>query len=256
LQHLLATKLEGDWIHLENFSTAIFGYYVLWLKNKPLVPFEDLSMRMRGNRVFINPAIGQSAAYPPDVTMEMLADATNDQDTAAMSAARRLFCAYFMGQDIGALYFQDAVMNTIIRLFQPGQLIPTALIDEAYLRSSTGLAGLRKFLVDYYVWGCLPPPMSELPRLCLIHGLPKSQIPPLSEYPYAFRTGVETTHENVRTDIPARTHALSKPRQKEYLDTEIDFSNLDSFMRNAKGGALRCRYHQHTNVDVCFNLMA
>jgi hypothetical protein len=128
-------------------------------------------------------------------------------------------------------------------------------VDEVYSRSNPDLAGLKKFLVDYYIWSCMPPSKPGLSRLCVSSGLSKSQIPPLSCYPLAFRTGVIITHQNIRTKFREEAKNLSRPREKEYKDTKIDLSNLNTFIRNAKGGMLRCRYHQHTHVDLCLNLM-
>jgi hypothetical protein len=255
VQNLLTNRLEGKSITIDGFHTAIFGYYVLWLQNKSFLPFQNLSISMSSNRAFKTATVSRSAVYCPDVTMEKLADAGYDKDPAAMSTARKLFCAYFMGQDLRTPYFQDAIMNTIIQLFHPDQPIPPALVEEVYHRSHPGLAGLKKFLVDYYIWACIPHSKTEPPRLCISSGLSKSSIPSLSHYPHAFRTGVTITHQNMRTEVPAEPNPLSRLREKQYKDTEIDFSNLETFLRNAKGGALRCRYHQHTHVDLCFNLM-
>ena len=255
VQELLASQLEGKSIAIDGFHTAIFGYYVLWLQNKPLLPFQDLSVSMSSNRLSKHVPDNQPAAYRPDVTMEKLADTRYDNNPVAMSTARKLFAAYFMGQDLQTPYFQDAIMNTIIQLFRPNQPIPPSLVEEVYRRANPGLAGFKKFLVDYYIWACIPPSKSALPRLCMSSGLLKSSIPPLSRYPEAFRTGVTITHQNIHKQITAETNPLSRPREKQYKDTEIDFSNLDMFLRNGKGGMLRCRYHQHTHVDLCFNLM-
>jgi hypothetical protein len=128
-------------------------------------------------------------------------------------------------------------------------------VDEVYSCSNPGLAGLKKFLVDYCIWSCMSPSKSELPRLCVSSPLSKSQILPLSRYPQAFRTGVNITHQNMRTEVLEAVNPLSRPRETEYKDTEIDFSNSNTFLRNAKGGMQRCRYHQHTHVDLCLNLM-
>jgi hypothetical protein len=199
--------------------------------------------------------VDQSAVQRPDVTMEELADDRHDQDPAGMSTARRLFCAYFMGQEFQTPYFQDAIMNAIVQFFRPDQTIPPTLVDEVYSRPNPGLAGLKEFLVEYYIWACIPPSKSELPRLCVSSALSKSQIPPLSRYPQAFRTGVNITHQNMRTEVLDEVNPLSRPREKKYKDTEIDFSNLNTFLRNAEGGMLRCRYHQHIHVNLCLNLM-
>jgi hypothetical protein len=59
----------------------------------------------------------------------------------------------------------------------------------------------------------------------------------------------------MRTEVREEVNTLSRPREKEYKDTGIDFSNLNTFIRNAKGGMLRCCYNQHIHVDLCLNLM-
>jgi hypothetical protein len=76
-----------------------------------------------------------------------------------------------MGQDLQTPYFQDAIMNVIVQFFRLDQTIPPTLVDEVYGRSNPGLAGLKKFLVDYYIWSCMPPSTPGLPRLCVIEGM-------------------------------------------------------------------------------------
>jgi hypothetical protein len=247
--------LEGQSITIDGLHTAIFGYYVLWLQNKSFIPFQDISVSMTSTCRLQSATVDQFAVHRLDVTPEELAHDGHDQDPTVMSTARRFFCAYFMGHDLQTPYFQDAIMNAIVQFFRPDQPTPSTLVDEVYSRSNSGLAGLKKFLVDYYIWSCMPPSTPGLPRMCVSSGLSESQIPPLSCYPLAFRTGVTITHQNMRTEVLKEVNPLSKPHEKEYKDTEIDFSNLNTFLRNAKGGMLRCRYHQHNHVDLCLNLM-
>jgi hypothetical protein len=254
-QNLLANSLEGQSIRIEGFHTAIFGYYALWLQNKSFILFQDISVSMTSTCLSKSTTVDQSAVHRPDVTMEEPADDRHDQDPAAMSMARRLFCAYFIGQDLQTPYFQDTIMNAIVQFFRPDQKIPPTLVDEAYSRSNPGLVGLKKFLVDYYIWSCMHPSTPGLPRLCVSSGLSESQILPLSCYLRAFHTGVTITHQSMRTEALKEANVLSRPREKEHKDTEIDFSNLNTFIRNAKEGMIRCHYHQHTHVDLCLNLM-
>ena len=60
--------------------------------------------------------------------------------------------AYVLGQEAGAPHFQDAVMNQILEGFVPDQQLSVAFVQWVYNRTPDGLHGLRKFLVDYFIW--------------------------------------------------------------------------------------------------------
>lgn len=147
-------------------------------------------------------------------------------------------------------------MNAITRYFRADSAPPVAFVNEVYtrtFRAATILSGLKRFLVDYYVWACLPNGNETLPRICRVTRTTASQVPPLYAYPQPFIQHVTTT----LSDISAKVVIDPKdPRQRtESKDAVVDFVNLEAFLCNARQGRLKCRYHQHTSQGLCFNLI-
>jgi hypothetical protein len=73
-------------------------------------------------------------------------------DPYAMTAARKLLQAYFMGQRIHAHHFMDAIMNLVIRHLRIDSPPLPYHVFQVYSRSNTGLHGFKKLLVDAWIW--------------------------------------------------------------------------------------------------------
>ena len=172
--------------------------------------------------------------------MGLLSDTAYDRNTSAMRTARRLIFAYFLGQHMGAPYFQDALMNHITKNFRADQPPSPAFVKEIYHGSnSTRLYGLKRFLVDYYIW--------------IRAYVDSGRYPPLENYLPAFIADVANTSRAIETEVVIDSKDLLK--RTETKDVVMDFPRLGAFLCNARQGRLKCRYHHHSSMERCHNLI-
>lgn len=255
-------------LFLESFTPAVFGYYVLWLLDAPLFPYVDLSRPFKGFDATMFTLIYNipTHVHHPEITMLTMSDESLDNDPSTTGESRRLVFAYFLGQNIGDVHFQDAIMNTIIKYFRANHPPPVSFVTNVYQNSAIGrVSGLQKFLIDYYIWACVPPEEGRLPYICDFANVDPSQVPPLSAYPAAFRQQVTATlKDNVTQDI-VDPGALLRPQvpvvawalinRTEPRGAVVDFAGLQAFLCNARQGTLKCRYHHHSRNQPCHNML-
>lgn len=239
---------SNPWIGLSTYHTSTFGYYILWLKNRPLDSFVDLSKPLSS---FATSKIQQLHALQGTLTQQTLttiaslADTTSDYGPTPMPPPRKLLHAYFLGTELKAPYFQDAVMNALCLSFTPDVPPPQSLVTEVYERCPTSkVVGIKKLLIDYYIFW----------QTVVGEGGQALQTPPLSAYPVPFFRAVTTTLSHSRTKVspPVRPGPYERI-VKEYKDVAVDFSALYAWLRDAPEGRGKCRYHLHGKEELCFN---
>ncbi|KAF2878270.1 hypothetical protein BDV95DRAFT_600936 [Massariosphaeria phaeospora] len=223
-------------LHRPPITAPVFGFFALWLHGRPLIPYTDISGHMYPQNRYISPAMPNYASWTVNIA-EMSADIYDDLPDE-LGLARRLVIAYAMGHDARAPYFQDAVMNEITKTFVPDIPLTVGLVEAVYARQTTTTRGLKKFLVDYYIWGIVLMGGQQFPRIRSVVGY-NGPIPPMSEYPQQFGADV-------------RAMALSWNAGQEVV---MDFSSLWVSIRTMDNGAQRCRYHQHEANEMCFHMV-
>jgi hypothetical protein len=222
---------SNPWILLEGFHPAIFNILVQWLVQDTIWPLIDHSLS----------SVSAATYNALDITFATLFDTSDDGDPTSATTARKFIQAYFMGQMMEARYFMDAILNTIIRhLHMRSPPLPHH-VEQVYKRSWAGLHGLKKLLVDAFIWA---------------RGFNSNAMPRLSNYEPEFRADVTATLKNIQT----RKHTLdsmnhNNPLNREFVDVEINFFTLESSLCNDNQGRLKCRYHVHTTNEVCWNLI-
>jgi hypothetical protein len=147
---------------------------------------------------------------------------------------RELVLAFILAFELGSPYFQDAVMNQICRGFTPDVPPSPAYIQEIYRYAPQSVSGLKKFVIDYMLWGWATlPHLNHIAPMMVRKGqVPTSPLPDLSNYLPAFVSDVQNT-----------LHAVSQGREKI-----VDFKNVWAWVRDSEGGMQRCRFHGHDNA--------
>jgi hypothetical protein len=219
------------WILLEGFHPATFNILVQWLVHDTVWPLVDHSLSL----------VSVAAVDALAITFATLFDTSRDGNPGSATTAREIIQAYFMGQMMGARYFMDAILNTVIcHLSVDSPLLPYH-VEQVYKRSFTGLHGLKKLLVDAFIWA---------------HRVNSSVVLQRSDYLPGFQADVTATLKNIQS----RKHAFdstnpNNPLNREFVDVEIDFFRLESCLCNDNQGRLKCRYHVHTTNEACWNLI-
>jgi hypothetical protein len=223
--------LSNARINLEGFHPTIFNIFAQWVGRNTLWPLVHNS---------ISPA--PAALYNVlDVTFTTLFDTSNDGNFNTLKTARMFVEAYFMGMKLGAHHFMDAILNLIVRHLHMNSAPLPHHVAQVYARSSAGLTGLKKLLVDAYLW---------------VQRVNSTMVKPLHSYPPAFQADVTATLNATRT----RKHTYDvnhpdNPLNREFVDIGIDFARLESCLVNDTQGSLKCRYHMHGANEMCWNLM-
>lgn len=168
-------------------------------------------------------------------------DTSADYNCFSMSTARKLLHAYFMGQQMGARYFQDAVINVLVRYLNvDSQPLPIQVL-EIYNQSTAEPNGLKKIFVDAYIW---------------VHRISNGCVLRLTDYPLDFQNDVNATLNDINTHTYEFDLANPEnPRNFETKDYEMNFFNLEHFLCHGNYGRLKCRYHHHTAAEPCWNLI-
>jgi hypothetical protein len=175
------------------------------------------------------------------LTFTTLFDTSNDGNFNTLKTVRVFVEAYFMGQKIDEHHFMDAILNLIVRHLHMDSPPLTHHVAQAYARSSAGLNGFKKLLVDAYLWA---------------QRVNSVMVPPLRSYLPAFQADVTATLNKTRP----RKHTFdamrpNNPRNREFVDVVIDFSRLENYLVHDNQGRLKCRYHVHAANQMCWNLM-
>lgn len=234
-------------VELDNEHTFIFSFYAMWLNHEALIPFKDLSKPLRKAKTKkkrSDVAVQDSAPIPISMstTRQLVNIAQMSQvvpDPEEMSLGRLLVEAFFLGQHLGAPHFQDAVMNAIVQSFAPDKPPTTEFVSEVYRRSMTGSQGLKKLLVDYYIWGCFDGPRQNVPTICQVTNTQAFEILDLDMYHHAFIDDVNSTYQELMASN----------------DVTVNFMDAEEFLIHCHEARFRCRYHHHTTEELCFNLM-
>jgi hypothetical protein len=240
---LASLSTDASWIGIEGFHPAIFTIFVQWLHQDTLWPFQDYSMPLSDSRSAALPRTSIAFINGIDITLTTLFDTTSDMNPDVMAPTRKLIHAYFMGQHFGAHYFQDCIMNLIIRHLRVNQRLQPNFVHEIYIRSNIGVQGLKKLLVDVYTWTAQ---------------VDISQVLPLGygHYPAAFERDVNATLSNIRTHkYPIDTQNPANPKNKVFVDVVVDFSRLEASLVQDLHGSLKCRYHHHGTTKPCFHMV-
>jgi hypothetical protein len=176
-----------------------------------------------------------------DITFAKLFDTGSDSDPFSIATTRKLIESYFMGQRIGAHHFMDAIINLIIsRIRMKTPPLPIHVF-QVYTRSAAGLRGLKKLLVDAWIWA---------------NRISNGQVPRLSDYLPEFQEHVNATLRDMHTTKYALDSINpANPRNRETIDVEINFHALENCLCNASQGRLKCRYHVHSTNEPCWNLL-
>lgn len=119
----------------------------MWLNELPLFPFRDLSKPTSGasSHQIDNLVSAPISDTKPIVNISQMSEVSNDGQVAKISLGRCFINAFFIGQDFGAKYFQDAIMNGIIKTFRPDMPPSVDLVADVYKRTclSSGVSGLK-----------------------------------------------------------------------------------------------------------------
>lgn len=240
---LASLSPEASWIAMDGHHPIIFNIFVQWLHQDTLWPFQDYSMSLSDSRSAPHPRTSSAFASNPDITFTTLSDTSFDSKPDVMTPARMLVHAYFMGQDFGAHYFQDCIMNLIIRYLRADQRLQPSFIHEIYTRSNAGVYGFKKLLVDVYAWTAQAAANQVLP---LGYG----------HYPAAFERDVTATLNDIRTNkYPVDAQNPVSSRNKVMVDTVVDFSRLETSLAQDLHGSRKCRYHHHATAKPCFHMV-
>jgi hypothetical protein len=219
-------------LNLNQFHPAIFNILVQWLSIGTIWPLYEHSFPTSGSVPTVDVL---------NVTLTLLFDASGDGNLTTTHTARKLIEAYFMGQTMRAHHFMDAILNLIVRhLHMDSPPLPIH-IQEVYSRSSPGLHGLKKLLVDAWVWA---------------DRISNGQIPRLSNYLPEFQEHVNITIMEIHTKrYPFDSANAHNPRNSETMDVEINFQALENCLCHGNQGRLKCRYHVHPSTEPCWNLI-
>ena len=237
--YLVSLNRNNRDLLLDSFHPVFFNIFIQWLTSANIWPLRDNSVNTAAAR-----PISQldTAAFDPVITFFTLFDLRTEDNPANMPTARKLIHAYFMGERMSAKHFMDTIINLIIRYLRVDSPPLPVHISEIYSRSTTpGLTGLKKLLVDAYIW---------------THTISNGQVPRLSSYLPAFQAHVSATLDAITT----RRYAYdamnpSNPRNREFVDSRIDFARLQACLCNDGQGRLKCRYHLHGAAEPCWDML-
>jgi hypothetical protein len=228
---------------LEGFHPAIFTIFVQWLHQDTLWPFQDYSMPLLDSRSAPPPRTSNTFSNNPDITFTTLSDTKSEMNSDVTTPARKLIHAYFMDQYFGAHYFQDCIMNLIIRYLRGNQRLQPNFVHEIYTRSNIGVQGLKKLLVDFYAWTAQVDINQVLP---LGYG----------HYLAAFERDVNATLNDIRSHkYPIDAQNPANPKNKVFVDVIVDFSRLEASLAQDLHSSLKCRYHHHGTIKPCFHMI-
>jgi hypothetical protein len=221
----------GARINLEGFHPTVFNIFAQWVGRNTIWLLVHNSISLAPAAVF----------NVLDVTFTTLFDTSNDGNFNSLKTTRMFVEAYFMGRKLGAHHFMDAVINLIVRYLHMNSPPFTYYVAQVYARSSAGLTGFKKLLVDAYLW---------------VHRVNSAMVPPLRSYLPAFQAAVTGTLDATCT----RKHKFdaihpNNPLNREFVDTGIDFTRLENCLVSDNQGRLKCRYRVHGGNESCFNLM-
>lgn len=226
-----ANMVNGSWIQLDGFHPVIFNFLAQWLLDSSVWPLRDCSASASASTIL----------DVLDITFSTLIDTTQDANPYAMTAARKLVQAYYMGLRIGAYHFMDAIINVIIRNLRVDAAPSPDQVFQVYMRGGIGIDGFRKLCVDAHIW---------------TNRISGGQVPRLSDYMAEFQADVNATFRKLQT----RKYTLdatnpANPRNREMMDVEINFAALENCLCHGNQGTLKCRYHVHPATDPCWNLI-
>lgn len=111
-----------------------------------------------------------------------------------MKDATKLVHAYLMGRKIGALHFQDAIRNVIVKYFRGDQQPSSVFAYWVYTEClSKDCCGLKKLVVDYCVWHKRLHPEGTVP---------------LSKFPLEFVVDAGAAMKAFETEVPIEPNNL------------------------------------------------
>lgn len=234
-------KETFQFTHFTGFDVYIFFWFVMHCLGFPLFSKVNTPRIWQGDEEAMqNPIITVTGTYTPLICMSMMAASTEDSDTSTMGTSRQMIHAYFLGRKMGSAHFMDAIMNGIVKYMRKDGPPQPDLVKEAYEQANTVmLHGLKKFLIDYYIW------MTKV--------LTSARYPSIQSYPLAFIADVNTTLADIEEQVIIDPN--DSLRRTESKDVVIDFWQLEHYLCTARQGRLKCRYHHHTPYECCFNLI-
>ncbi|KAF1938452.1 hypothetical protein EJ02DRAFT_21768 [Clathrospora elynae] len=240
--NILASSLlqQQPVVYRKNFDPNIFRFFALYCLRLSLFSNADLPRPYTTYEESIpNFTETVPSTYTPKITMITLSDPRLDHDKAKIRPARQLLHAYIMAQSMGAKHFQDAIMNAIVKFFRVDGFPLPAFVFDVYRRCAPGPCGLKKLIVDYYIW--------------IDSTEHRKALPPLHTYLREFGQDATEVFAAIKTFMVIdRRDPLQR---QESLDVVVNFNKLETFLRDERGARLRCRYHEHTRHQMCFSLI-
>jgi hypothetical protein len=254
---------ETEEASINRVHSSVFGFYALWLIFSSLFPYTDLSTSVpineqpnKPDRDLVFPSstpfhpglseqtyIAPSPIGPIDITR--LADSSQDDNPAYLSVARRLLQAYFLGQDLGAKHFQDAVMNAILKSLVGDIPPPVDLITHIYSQSGSLSCGLKRLFADYFAW-------------CILATVKEEEIWMVGMFTHDNGIWIGVPHGLLDVDefpLVFVEDVLRIVQKIQCGEERIRFGRLWRYLRDEGGGVNRCRYHEHGVDQLCFNLI-
>jgi hypothetical protein len=221
-------------LDLEGLKPSIFNVLVQWLVDNTIWPLYEHSLPSAG-------AILTTGAMNVKVTFASLFDTKHDDNLHMAETARKLVEAYFMGQMMQAHQFMDAIMNLIVRNLNMDTPPLPIHVQQVYSRSAPGLHGLKKLLVDAWIWA---------------NRISNGKVPKLTDYLSQFQEDVNATVLQIQAKkYPLDAENPHNPRNNETVDVEINFHALENCLCHGNQGRLKCRYHVHASTEPCWNLI-
>jgi hypothetical protein len=194
----IASMGASNCINLNGFHPIIFNIFVQWLVLGHIWPLQDHAITST-----------TTTSDVLNITFAWLLNASLNSNTYVIAAARKLYQAYFMAQDIRLYHLIDAIINLIIRHLHMDSPLLLDHVRQMFGRSSPGLHGLKRLLVVAYIWAN-----------CISNG----QVPGLADYLPDFQAHVAATLKDIRTAKYVFDAANpSSSRNRETVDVEINF---------------------------------
>jgi hypothetical protein len=173
--------------------------------------------------------------------------------SSAEGLSRRLVQAFWMGQNFKNPHFMDAVMNQITRNFRSDLPPSQDLVAEVYNHTTARdiPTGLKRFMVDYYIWSCYVPREHTETRSNIVKYTKSRQGPAQIQQ-------ADIPELNSASFDPKFVNDVQKTLQRirDRGDLVVDCRNVEDWLKTkAPGPTGRCRYHQHTDQELCFSLL-
>jgi hypothetical protein len=222
---------DGSIIELDTVHPVVLNILAQWLIDGSIWSMRDCSVTKTTCSVldFLGVAFAQRF------------DTDNDGNPYAMTTAKKLLQACFMGQRIRAHQFMEAIMNLVIRHLRIDAPPLPCHVFQAYSRSNAGLYGFKKLLVDAWIW---------------TNHVSNGQVPRLDDYMLEFQQHVQATFKDIQTRKYTYDDTNpNNPRNREMVDVEINFNALKNCLCHGNHGLLKCRYRVHPTTKPCFNLI-